>query len=75
MAFDINLFSHFILEKPNAFANFTAEQRAMCLTLGCDDAALLPSEDQRRQIALRKVDPEGKYLLEYQHTQRKPLNQ
>ena len=75
MAFDNNQFSHFILEQPNAFANFTAQQRDLCLTLGCVDATLLPSEDQLRQIALSQVDPEGKYLLEYQHTQRQPLNQ
>ena len=75
MAFDNNQFSHFILEQPNAFANFTAEQRDLCLTLGCVDATLLPSQDQRRQIALSQVDPDGKYLLEYQHSQRQPLNQ
>jgi hypothetical protein len=74
MAFDNNQFSLVILEQPNAFANFTAKQRELCLSIGCVDATLLPSEAQRKQITLSEVDPEGKYLLEYQHSQAKPLN-
>ena len=75
MVFDNNPFSLFTLEQPNVFANFTAVQRELCLRVGCIDATLLPVEEQRRQIAMSEVDPEGKYLLEYQHKQGQPLNQ